>query len=81
MTPVAATSSVGWGRYLRADDVFFQVLARGSGKLKQLSDLARVRFGVKTGANEFFYVEGKDNTRRRGAALGSGWRRRRRARE
>ena len=47
----------GWGKYLRADDVFFQVIERGSARLRQLSELARVRFGVKTGANEFFYVK------------------------
>jgi SAM-dependent methyltransferase len=49
--------SAGWGKYLRADDVFFQVIERGSARLRQLSELARVRFGVKTGANEFFYVK------------------------
>ncbi len=49
--------NAGWGKYLRAEEVFFKVLARGGGNLKQLSDMARVRFGVKTGANEFFYVE------------------------
>lgn len=46
----------GWGKFLRADDVFFRVLERGAARLQPLSDLARVRFGVKTGANEFFYV-------------------------
>jgi tRNA G10 N-methylase Trm11 len=45
-----------WGRYLRADDVFFNVIERGEGRLKRLSEFANVRFGVKTGANEFFYV-------------------------
>jgi SAM-dependent methyltransferase len=65
-------NSPGWGRYLRAEDVFFQVLARGSGTLKQLSDLARVRFGVKTGVNEFFYVDGAPTPRRRKRGAGSG---------
>lgn len=46
----------GWGRYLRAADVFFRVLERGSSRLQSLATMARVRFGVKTGANEFFYV-------------------------
>ncbi|HWX39847.1 MAG TPA: N-6 DNA methylase [Blastocatellia bacterium] len=45
-----------WGRYLRADDVFFNVIERGEGRLKRVSEFASVRFGVKTGANEFFYV-------------------------
>jgi methylase of polypeptide subunit release factors len=47
----------GWGKFLRADEVFFQVLERGGARLQPLSKLARVRFGVKTGANEFFYVK------------------------
>jgi hypothetical protein len=56
----------GWGKYLRAGDVFFDVIERGSARLKQLSHLARVRFGVKTGANDFFYFD-KGATRGRGA--------------
>jgi hypothetical protein len=48
----------GWGKYLRADDVFFSVIERGRSRLLSLSKLASVRFGVKTGANEFFYVKG-----------------------
>jgi hypothetical protein len=50
----------GWGKYLRAEEVFFKVIEQGGGNLMQLSDMARVRFGVKTGANEFFYVERPD---------------------
>ena len=46
----------GWGKYLRADEVFFKVIARGRSRLRSLSKMASVRFGVKTGANEFFYV-------------------------
>lgn len=46
----------GWGKYLRADKVFFKIIDRGSLRLRSLSRMARVRFGVKTGANEFFYV-------------------------
>jgi len=45
-----------WGKFLRAEEVFFRVLERGGAVLQPLSKLARVRFGVKTGANEFFYV-------------------------
>jgi SAM-dependent methyltransferase len=50
-------SKAGWGKYLRADDVFFKVVERGGPRLCRLSELARVRFGVKTGANEFFYLK------------------------
>jgi hypothetical protein len=51
-------AGAGWGKYLRADDIFFRVLERGGCRLRHLADLARVRFGVKTGANEFFYLKG-----------------------
>ena len=53
-------AGAGWGKYLRADDIFFRVLERGDARLRHLSDLARVRFGVKTGANDFFYVKGEE---------------------
>lgn len=63
----------GWSKFLRADEVFFQVLERAGAKLQPLANLARVRFGVKTGANEFFYVRkeeeqgpnGKEQPKRR----------------
>lgn len=45
------------GKYLRAPDIFFTVLEKGKGKLVRLGDIAEVRFGIKTGANEFFYLE------------------------
>ncbi|MFY9556684.1 MAG: N-6 DNA methylase [Blastocatellia bacterium] len=57
--PEPGTTFPGWGKFVRAEDVFFRVLERGSENLRSLSDLARVRFGVKTGANEFFYVSGQ----------------------
>ena len=50
-------SETGWSRYLRAEDAFFRVIERAGAKLKELSTLARVRYGVKTGANDFFYVK------------------------
>ena len=53
----AAIAAPGWGKYLRADDVLFRILERGGARLLRLSDLADVRFGVKTGANEFFYLQ------------------------
>jgi SAM-dependent methyltransferase len=50
----------GWGRYIRAEDVFFSIVNRGNTRLRSLNDMARVRFGVKTGANSFFYVKGAE---------------------
>lgn len=46
-----------WGKHLRADDVLFEILERGGARMSRLADIARVRFGVKTGANEFFYLK------------------------
>ena len=45
------------GKYLRAPEIFFTILEKGKGKLVRLGDIAEVRFGIKTGANEFFYLE------------------------
>ena len=44
------------GKYLRAPDIFFTILEKGKGKLVRLGDIAEIRFGIKTGCNEFFYV-------------------------
>jgi hypothetical protein len=52
----------GWGKYLRADDVFFKVIEGGRSRLLSLSNMANVRFGVKTGANEFFYLKGEEDS-------------------
>ncbi|MBM4322955.1 MAG: SAM-dependent DNA methyltransferase [Deltaproteobacteria bacterium] len=45
-----------WGKYLRAPEIFFTILEKGKGKLIPLKQAAKVRFGIKTGANEFFYL-------------------------
>jgi len=45
-----------WGKYLRAPEIFFKILEKGKGKLVPLKEVARVRFGIKTGANQFFYL-------------------------
>jgi hypothetical protein len=45
-----------WGKYLRAPDIFFVILERGKGRFAQLKDFADVKFGIKTGANDFFFV-------------------------
>ncbi len=45
------------GKFLRAPDIFFTILKKGKGKLVRLGDIAEVRRGFTTGANEFFYVE------------------------
>jgi len=45
------------GLYLRAPDIYFRILEKAGDKLVRLGDVAEVRFGIKTGANDFFYLE------------------------
>ncbi len=45
------------GKYLRAPDIFYTILKKGKEKLIRISDVSKVSFGIKTGANEFFYID------------------------
>ena len=45
------------GKYLRAPDIYWTILERGKDKLARLGDVAEVRRGFTTGANEFFYLD------------------------
>ncbi len=45
------------GKYLRAPDIYWKILEKGKGKLVRLGDIAEIRRGFTTGANEFFYLE------------------------
>jgi len=45
-----------WGKYIRAPEIFFKILEKGKRKLVPLKQIAEVKFGIKTGANEFFYL-------------------------
>lgn len=53
-----------WGKYMRAPDIFFKILKKGKGKLVPLKQIAEVKFGIKTGANEFFYLTEEEIKRR-----------------
>jgi hypothetical protein len=44
------------GKYLRAPDIYWDILQSGC-KFVRLGQIAELRFGIKTGANEFFYLE------------------------
>ena len=48
------------GKYLRAPDIYWTILEKGKGKLVRLGDVAEVRRGFTTGANEFFYLDDED---------------------
>lgn len=52
-----------WGKYLRAPDVYFEILEKCKTKLVPLKELANVRFGIKTGINEFFYLKPVNETK------------------
>jgi hypothetical protein len=45
-----------WGIYLRAPDIFFKLLDRCGSRLVPLGQIAEIRFGVKSGADDFFFV-------------------------
>ena len=54
-----------WGKYIRAPKIFFTILEKGKDKFVPLKQIADVRFGIKTGANEFFYLTEKEIKRRK----------------
>jgi len=44
-----------WGKYIRAPSIYFGILRKPL--IVALGDIAEVRFGVKTGANQFFILD------------------------
>lgn len=46
-----------WGIPLRAPDIWHELVRVGGDRWRPLAELAEVRFGVKSGADDFFYVE------------------------
>jgi hypothetical protein len=64
------------GKYLRAPDIFFTILEKGKDKLVPLDEIAEVRRGFTTGANDFFYLEPLGPGSRSGllrVCNGAGW--------
>ncbi|MBI3798725.1 MAG: Eco57I restriction-modification methylase domain-containing protein, partial [Deltaproteobacteria bacterium] len=45
------------GKYLRAPDIYFEILEKARTKLVRLGDIAIVDSGINTRANDFFYVK------------------------
>lgn len=43
-----------WGRYLRAPDLYFEIMERFRSRFVRLGQLIDIRFGVKTGCDAFF---------------------------
>jgi hypothetical protein len=46
-----------WSKFLKAPKIYWDILKKGKGKWKRLGDIADVQSGIKTGANEFFYLQ------------------------
>jgi methylase of polypeptide subunit release factors len=49
-----------WGVYVRAPDLWFELVDRAGPRLTSLGELSEIRFGVKSGKDNFFYP--KDTT-------------------
>jgi type I restriction enzyme M protein len=47
--------TVKWGQYLRAPEVYFEILNKSKACLIPLKQVSEIKFGLKTGINEFFY--------------------------
>lgn len=45
------------GRYLRAPDVYWKILSKSPSLFTTLGEISTVAFGLKTGANQFFYTK------------------------
>ena len=45
------------GKFLRAPDIFYTILERGENNLLKLSEVAKVRIGIMSGLNEFFWLK------------------------
>jgi len=52
---VAEGKTSKWGQYLRAPQVYFDIIKEHGDKFVQLKDVGEIRSGIKTGVNEFFY--------------------------
>lgn len=48
-----------WGQFLKAPQVYFDIIEKGKEVLVPLKELAEIKFGIKTGCNEFFILEDK----------------------
>lgn len=48
------------GKYLRAPEILFEILEKGKDLFVPLKEVAEVRRGFTTGANEFFYLTEED---------------------
>ena len=59
ITPRGEYAGYKWGIFLRAPNIFFKLLRIGGAAFRPLGQIARVKFGVKTGCDKFFFVKDK----------------------
>ncbi len=52
-----AGKTVKWGQYLRAPEIYFEILEKCRDKFVSLKEVAEIRRGYTTGINEFFYLD------------------------
>ncbi len=50
-----------WGRYLRAPELYFEIMERFKSRFVPLGQLVDIRFGVKTGCDAFFMPKNVTN--------------------
>ena len=55
---IAEGKTSKWGQYLRAPQVYFDILDNCENKLVPLNQVANIKRGFTTGINEFFYLTG-----------------------
>jgi len=46
-----------WGKFLRAPEVYFELIPKLKETLVPLKEMGKVRFGIKSGINDFFYLQ------------------------
>ncbi len=48
-----------WGRFLRAPDAYFEAISKCGDQLERLDDITEIQRGIRSGANQFFYLPNK----------------------
>jgi hypothetical protein len=54
------TGDVWGGKYLRAPDIYWKMIELGGDKLEYIYKVADVRFGIKTGVDDYFFLSSDD---------------------
>ncbi len=60
ITPILQSNLIGeykWSKYLKAPDIYWEIINKAGKKLVNFKNVAKNRRGVTTGVNDFFYLE------------------------